>query len=308
MGQLLPSEGICHGCYVLGYAATLNPRPDFDEWVSRARRQLAGESGTRDIERLARTLLNIGLVSAKPDGTVYFRARFPSCRDGSDRLTRLRIAMAVLQASRPRWLPKSGVIEDIVPALVPERDLLELEWMGSDLEPILASLVSPPSDDAILKTLGDFGEAAVMAAETRRGRDVLQVSEISDHYGYDLESADNKLGDILRLEVKAAVSTRPDVFYLSRNQFRVARVFDSSWRLVQVVFDASDFWTKQVIDRKSIYLLRYIDAATLHSLAVQDLPQCKWQGKLRFKLGAKHWVDYPHRPPTNWSIQAPLPR
>lgn len=304
MTSLIPSEGVCHACYLLAYAAMLDcPPPSFKEWLDRAMRIPAGHAYSHNLSDIASELVTVGLVREER-GAIRV-VGFPPCQI-ADRSTKTRIAKLLLQRQRPSWLPLSGDARQIVPNLVPREDLLSLQWLGDDLVHILGSLLVPPTKDETAVKLGWVGEHIVADAERNAGRHVDHVSEISASYGYDLASLSMLDGSISRIEVKTAVENSVGRFYLSRNEFEQSRRHPREWKLVQVVLDNRIIWTHETLEPTVLVAMRVLPNEVLYREIVLDRPWCAWEESVAFNVPPEEWRDYGLSLAPDWRIPNPL--
>ncbi len=75
-----------------------------------------------------------------------------------------------------------------------------------------------------------------MRAKEREGGQTIHVARTSNSYGYDIEN--RRGGYTLRIEVKGAVESTSDGFYITRNEVAQARRHGSEWILVQIIFNS----------------------------------------------------------------------
>jgi hypothetical protein len=301
--MLLPSEGVCHGCYILAYCAGLDEPPAFHELIARSRRLPCGESFFRDLAGLARALLEAGFL-VEENGIIRFIPEFPKCRDGADRNTKLQIAKILLARSRPNWLPRSADADRIAVALMPMSAQDALAWMGQDLVHVLRSVLISEQRHFSYEAMGRIGEEVILAAERNAGCDVRHVSPISDSYGYDIESVS---GIAIRyIEVKCTIEQKLGRFFLSRNEYEQSVRLPTTWVLVQVVLQSDSAWTAEFLDTDSIRAIRYLSGANLAREIVADKIHCRWQESVEFHIPDQMWNAYHNYPPAGWRMTNPL--
>lgn len=301
--MLLPSEGVCHGCYILAYCAGLDQPPSFSELIARARRLSCGESFYRDLRGLTHFLLEAG-IAYENEGRIRFIEEFPECRAGADRNTKVQIAKILLRRSRPDWLPTAGDSDRIVDALMPIGAQNALSWLGADLTHVLHSTLIPQDRHFTSEALGRIGEEVILAAERNAGRRVRHVSPISDSYGYDIES--ESAGETLCIEVKCTIEQRSGGFFLSRNEYEQSSRLGSRWMLVQVVLWSEPAWTAETLDIDSVMSIRFVSDGVISREIVADNHNCRWQESVEFRLPDQTWISYPHVPHVGWSMVNPL--
>jgi hypothetical protein len=300
---LLPSEGVCQACYLLGYAARLDQPPTFEEWLRRAGRVPAGQAFCQDLRGVAESLVAVGIANVD-DGDIQLISDFPKCST-ADRVTKLKIAKLLLQRQRPTWLPLSGDVHRIYPALVPRDDLVALQWLGDDLVHILAAILIAADATNTAQKLGQLGELIIAASERSRGHSVVHVSEISASYGYDLESS-SRDGSLARIEVKCTVEGEAGKFHLSRHEFERSLEHRSEWILVQIVLAGQLLWTQDVLDSRVIVCAKTIPNDVVASEMVSDRAFCIWEESVKFGLPIDRWGEYPLYLPPEWQMPNPL--
>jgi hypothetical protein len=299
----LPSEGVCHACYVLAYSAGLDTPPSFVELMERSHRLTCGDSFFRDLKELAQSLLEVG-VMVEDRGRIHFIPEFPKCRTGADRDTKLQIAKLLLSRRPPTWLPTSGGSQGGFDSLMPTEAQNALAWMGRDLEHILQSVILPQDRHFTYEVLGRIGEELVLEAERNAGKTVRHVSVISDNYGYDLESA---MGEEMRcIEVKCTLESKAGRFFLSRNEYQQSRRLAATWILVQVVLRGDAVWTTPYLDTNSVATIRFLSSDMISQEIIKDNANCSWQDTVEFQIPDNIWGMYPHRPSPAWRIPNPL--
>jgi hypothetical protein len=301
--MLVPSEGVCHGCYILAYCAGLDAPPSITELLERSHRLTCGDSFFRDLEELAQSLLEVGLM-VEEGGRIHFVSEFPKCRNGADRDTKLQIAKLLLMYSRPSWLLISGDANVVQDSLTPIGAQNAMAWMGSDLNHILRSVLAPEYRHFAHEALGYIGEQVILDAEQNAGRRVRCVSVLSDSYGYDLESAQGN--QMHCIEVKCTLESKVGRFFLTRNEYEQSRRLGAIWILVQVVLRSDKIWTASHLDSNSVATIRSLSSDAIFQQIVKDNSSCRWHDTVQFQVPEKIWEEYPYRPSTYWSIPNPL--
>jgi len=103
------------------------------------------------------------------------------------------------------------------------------ELIGSPLDPALVGLAlsGRPSSERARQT-GDLGEALTMLHLRKQGKTALQVSVLSDHFGFDILAIDETGTGI---EAKATTGTHPR-FHVSEHELHVAKALRTQYRIV----------------------------------------------------------------------------
>jgi len=125
----------------------------------------------------------------------------------------------------------------------------------------------------------------------------MQVSLISDAYGFDILSRKNSL--VRKLEVKTALVSTESRFFLSRNEFNKSQSLSETWLLYQVVFDQSVV-TKQFVTADDIVLVRFIRPDILAQSVPIDRPTGKWAESAIVSMPDKDWTSVVV-PKVSWS-------
>lgn len=300
--MLIPTEGACHGCYILAYCAGLDNPPSLAELLERAHRLPSGHSFFQNLSELAAHLLDLGIMR-EVNGKIRFVQEFPACRTGADRTTKLQIAKLLLSYSRPTWLANIEDAGAFVSALLPAPVETALAWMGRDLIHVIGSVISRDGGSIVRDAFGRIGEHFVLAAERSAGHDVRHVSPISDTYGYDVES--QRGGRLTCIEVKSTVETKAGRFFLSRNEYEVSRTLCDSWMLVQVVLRGEFVFRDGILDVSAIRAVNWLQSATVAVEIVADRKNCQWRDAVEFNIAAEQWKRYDLRP-QHWSLENPL--
>ncbi len=306
MSKLLPSQGVCHACYVLAYVAGLDNAPSFVEWVDRARRLPAGLTASHDLESVAAALVERGIVKLL-DQRVRFVAAFPRCRDGSHRLTRLRIARLLLEYDRPEWLSGSGDPGQVAAALIPAEARAALAWLGDELQVFLADLLTQRPRNEVRQALGDIGEEFVLENEKAQGRTAARVSLVSDSYGYDVESEGSGGSKRRCIEVKCTLDSQAGGLYLTRNEYETCLRHPDEWLLVQVTLHAARFWAGTALSAASVRRTRSVVPDVIAEFVVPDTSYCEWCESVYLTLPDTVWQCYQPVVGETWSMDNPLP-
>ncbi|WP_161494149.1 DUF3883 domain-containing protein [Microcella alkaliphila] len=239
-----------------------------------------------DHETRAKYLVETHLVSAGPEIVGTERILAVSAR--ADRATKLAIAAIILEQTPPPWLQVAVVGSSVHFEIIPTADLEALSWIGDDLEQLLidAARNDPPTQEIIKLGVGRAAELVVLGALAASGEHPLHVSEISDGYGYDIESTEN--GRIRRLEVKGCTGSTSASFHLSRNEYEKSRYFGSEWMVVQVSF-ADEVLVSEEIRPWHVLGIRELSSADVLELVPPDPEEFRWEKSALLTPKASRW-------------------
>jgi hypothetical protein len=198
-----------------------------------------GIYGYDDLRRGEEILIRAGLLH-RESGKLIGDSRLYTIRALGREAVEVILGL-FLRYNRPSWIAtvvsESEVREEYIPSRM-RRRLNDIFRDESQRDAFLTSArISPESSTS---EIGQLGEEEVLRACRKQRRDagypelargVRQVSEVSDHFGYDI-SAPCPEGNAYHLEVKTVgYSSGPTRFHLTRNQYTVG-VRDSKWKLV----------------------------------------------------------------------------
>jgi hypothetical protein len=288
MGRELPSQGRCHASFLLAYTALLVAPRTFDAWLNASSARTTFVAAAADLRSTADTLLRCELI--KDDGnSIRVSGKLARLCTQADRPSLLGIARLLLERFPPPWLFTALAADQFAPELIPQDDLIALEWIGVDLEPLLRGVyrrLTSEKNEQIKRRLGLAGEMAVMSALRHSGHIPNHVALLSDTFGYDIECA---MGvDTLLYEVKSSVEATSDRIFVSRNEFDVAHRNQKSWRLIQTIFSSAVSF-REIIMADDIMKFRMLDAAVLNSLAPPDNDTFFWRESAQFSPKLSHW-------------------
>lgn len=271
---MLPTHGSVTSVFHLANALRFGPQPNLTAWVEAARARVAYLAAALDHTARAKYLVDAGLVSA--DTEIVPTKRLLSVSARADRATKLAIAAIILEQSPPPWLQVAVLGSSVRFEVIPSADLDALSWLGDELERLLvdAAYIDPQSPDTVKLGVGRAAELVVLAALVQRGEYPLHVSEISDRFGYDIESTHN--GSIRRYEVKGCTSSTSASFHLSRNEFEKSKLFGVEWRIVQVAF-ADEVLVSEAIHPRHVLGIRELSSAEVVTLIPPDLEEFRWE-------------------------------
>jgi hypothetical protein len=271
---MLPTQGRCHGVFLLLNALDARDRRSFAEWLSAAKHGATYMSRALDLEQIALDLIEADLVRAR--GSLEVDVTLRRLCAQADRATLVTIAGLLLRTCPPAWLwvaYRDGVAAR---EYIPTEDLVDLEWLEPELDLLLANVsrvLHARRDAAQREALGLAGELVVMAALANAGIAAAHVSLVSDMFGYDIECGGLPKR---RIEVKSASEATMREFHLSRNEFDQSQALHGEWELVQVVFNPKVF-VADVIDPTCVACVRTLAAAELDELVAGDTPFFRWE-------------------------------
>ncbi len=273
---MIPTHGAATSVFHLANAIRHGSVADIPSWLRAARDRSAYLAAATDHEPAANFLIKAGLVSlASAIGT---SARLRAVADVADRTTLVAIASMMLELDPPAWLPVAIAGGQVRWEVVPSRDLDGMEWLQPELEQMMLSamLASSPETDQLPLGIGRAAELAVFAGlKSRGGGYATHVAEISDRFGYDIESIDRETS---RWEVKGCTErTRGGTFHLSRNEFeKKCRLHGAEWRLVQVEFSGAALVAEHVT-ASHVASIREVSSAEILSLVPMDTAEFRWE-------------------------------
>ncbi|WP_079141835.1 DUF3883 domain-containing protein [Streptomyces sp. LUP30] len=296
--RLLPSHGLTFGVLLLAHAAVRAPRYDAEKWARAATEQAPFWARSLDLRTIVRTLVLHGLAEETDDGMqAAEQLRALALQDyGAPKAT----ARVLLAASPPSWLAsavRSGVV---VRDYIPSADLAALAWLEPDLDALLFDAAVQrrnSEEEAWRERLGAAAEAVVVSALRRAGRQVAQVSLVSDTYGYDVEVFDPPPKQI---EVKGAGPETRGGFHLTRHEFETSQRRPDSWRLVQVVFHPSAF-TADVLDPSHIVDVLQLTPRVLRDLVPEDTRAFVWDQSALLTPPTTAWESAGLKPAPDFS-------
>lgn len=271
--RVFPSQGCCHGVFLLGYTAKLKEWQSIDDWVQAARNRLTFMSKALDLDHIAKRMLSLGLAIFQDH--VELDHSLELVLDQADKPTLQAIAKLLLKASPPSWLWFTVHEGRVAREYVPTSDLDNLVWMDPDLDTVLIDVydtIANREENHFRKAMGDAAELFVLAALRQTGAKPLHVSRLSDSYGYDIECREARID---RIEVKAASQTSLESFHISRNEFEKSSGHGLEWRLVQIVFSTQAFVADR-LQSSHIIAIRQLRHGALQELVPIDTPSFKW--------------------------------
>ncbi|MCX4762428.1 DUF3883 domain-containing protein [Streptomyces sp. NBC_01275] len=295
---LLPSHGLAFGTLLLADAAARAPRTDVEAWAQAAAAQAPYWARSLDLRATARALVRRGLAQATDAGirpTAPLRV-LAGLESGALRAT----ARVLLAASPPSWLALAVRSGHVVRDYVPAADLKALAWLEPELDALLLGVAVQQrraDEEAWRERLGAAAETVVLSALRRAGRDAVQVSLVSDAYGYDVEVCDPPPAQI---EVKGAGPETREGFHLTRHEFETAQRRPDTWRLVQVVFHSCAF-SADVLDPGHIADVRQLTPRALRAVVPEDTAAFFWEQSALLTPPATAWRAADLKPSADFS-------
>lgn len=296
----VPTRGFCHSVFLLTYAANIRSCTTFDDWINTAKGLPTVMTAQLDLRSDAEQLQTIGLAEMTEDRIVIDQ-RLVDAGVAANDDTLIGIAKVLLAGDTPRWLA-TAVSDDVLRwELVPDHDSDDLAWIGNSLGPVLIGLHHQNrSSEAFRLWLGQLGENCVVSSEIEKGRTVNHVSLISDYFGYDVESSDGESQTFI--EVKTTMATRPDTFFITKNETRKAAQFESQWKLVQIVIDHNAI-TKDVVTANDVKTARTLRPETMLSLIPTDTDTGEWIDSAKVTAPQSAWIPEDLQIPSTWRFK-----
>lgn len=285
--MILPSHGAVLGTFHLAHSLRHGPVLDPEIWIKRSASKGSFAAAAIDHRPLADLLLESPLVHAgreiRPD------QRLIPLSYRADRTTLLAIAAVILEISPPPWLDVAVGNGVVMHEFIPDDHLRELDWLRPELDTLLvdASRRSGAHDTSLKLGLGRAAELVVFETLQSLGRRPVHVADVSDRFGYDVETA---VGPIRRWEVKASVEATSHRFHLTRNEFDKSQRHGAEWAVVQVEFSAVVFLDAPIA-KPDIRAVRLIDSSTLARLVPEDTDHFCWIENAIVSPGPIDWIE-----------------
>nr|WP_239062107.1 DUF3883 domain-containing protein [Streptomyces sp. SID13031] len=140
--------------------------------------------------------------------------------------------------------------------------------------------------DLVALGLGRAAELTVFAALDQLRATPVHVAEISDRFGYDIETV---RGEARRWEVKGCTRRTAESFHLSRNEFDQCRRYSDEWRLVQVEF-ASGALTAESLTRSHVSAIRELTSGKLLAIPPPETAHFYWETSARIAPASRAWL------------------
>ncbi|WP_369796538.1 DUF3883 domain-containing protein [Plantibacter sp. Leaf314] len=135
--------------------------------------------------------------------------------------------------------------------------------------------------------LGRAAELVVLHMLRAGHSQPTHVSEVSDHYGYDIESS---FPETQQWEVKGCFTEAAGRFHISRNEFETCKLFRDSWKIVQVQF-AGAAVTAPALTEAHVIGVRQAAAPDVIALAPAESPTFRWEQSAQMTLPASRWTS-----------------
>ena len=284
---MLPTRGNCHGVFLLTHSARTGFRRSVEEWIAFARSMPTVMAVAVDLENLASALCASGLASVQ-NGVVVIAPALAMLEPVASDEVLMAIAGILLSATPPPWLHASLRDNGFFPEYVPTTELASLGWLGNSLEPILSAAKHDDADDAFRSWLGSLGESLILSTERHTGAEARQVSLISDHFGYDIDSQRPRR---YRLEIKTSVVGSDRRLFITRNEVNTAKKTPKEWFLVQVILKPEAV-TAQNVTREHVHLVRQLDSGSLVMNVPLDSAHSRWIDSAEVYTENLAWVPY----------------
>ena len=148
--------------------------------------------------------------------------------------------------------------------------------------------------------LGRAGELLLVSSLLQFGENVLHVSDISDSFGYDIESTSRN--GTRKIEVKASVPRTADQFHLTRNEYEKSKKHSGEGILVQVVFSSAIVTTSKVtID--DVEYVRAMKPASLQRFIPEDSAHFVWNKSALVRPARDAWLKFDVPLPTEFNCR-----
>lgn len=293
----IPTRGLCYSVFILTYLAKTKVCENRKEWVDAAREVPTIMTSALALEPAAIYLENIGLASIG-GSRVVVEPRLVAAGETANTTTLAAIAKVLMGVDPPGWLTTAVFNDELRWEFVPTSDGEDLAWLEDLLVPLLCDLRrSQDESEEFRSWLGKVGENLVVASEEGRGRDVRQVSLISDAFGFDIES--RSLESRYCLEVKTTLESRSDTFFITKNETRKAAEIRDQWKLIQVVLTPVAI-TQEQITAAHVREVRALDASTVLSLLPIDTDTGIWIETAEISPPRRAWTQEALHLPEDW--------
>lgn len=275
-----------NSAFLLANAIRYGGVPDVAAWVRGARDRSSFLAAAIDHEPVAQELLR-GRLATSAD-VIRPSARLRAASERADRPTLMAIAALLLEINPPPWLPIAVVDAEVRFEIIPSADLVALEWLQPELEQILIDVSGnyPVTTGVLALGVGRAAELVVLAALEGAQRSPIHVSEISDRFGYDIETA---AGEPRRWEVKGCTERTAGTFHLSRNEFNKCRLYGGDWRLVQVEFLGAAVVAEH-LTAEHVAGIKELSADEILGLAPPDSDEFLWEASARMTPRRLAWA------------------
>lgn len=295
---MIPTHGTVNSVFLLANAVRHVRQPDIPTWVSAARARSAFLAAAIDHEPVARFLVRVGLVST--GRRISPSSRLRAVSGTADRSTLVEIAALLLDIDPPAWLAVVVANGEVRHELIPSADADGLAWLQPELDKLLIDAAANYGESAsgIAVGIGRAGELAIFAALTEAGACPIHVSEVSDRFGYDIESTAD---GVRRWEVKGCTQSTAGAFHLSRNEFDKSQTYGREWTLIQVEF-ASEALVAERVVAAHVLNIRQLSAGEILSLVPPDSQRFRWEDSAWLRPVAEAWELSNLRVPDSFDI------
>jgi len=282
---MLPTHGMVSSVFYLSHSLRNSSYLDMAAWVQAAGNRSSFLSAAIDHTPAAHFLVESKLVSVEEEIRPSRILRALSRQ--ADRSTLVAIARLVLELAPPPWL-RIAVGANVRYEFIPTADLQGLEWLRPELDQVLldANDGRPSGANVVALGIGRAAELAILAALERKHRNPVHVSEISDRFGYDIETS---RGAVRRWEVKGCTVATSASFHLSRNEFEKSQLHSADWTLIQVQF-ASAALTSDSVTGSHVTAIRELPPRALRKLISSDSATFCWEASARITPPGDAWV------------------
>jgi hypothetical protein len=283
---MLPSHGAVTSVFFLANSLRHTSYVDVSTWVEAAGAGNSFLAAAIDHLPAAEYLLQRGLVLEEEE--IATSRRLHALSRAADRPTLLAIANLLFELSPPGWLSIAVHEGRVREEFIPQSDLQSLEWLRPDLHDLLLGVAQEASarrQGAVALGLGFAAEMVVLAALEEAQLGPLHVAEISDRYGYDIETQG---GTHRRWEVKGATTATSTSFHLTRNEFDKCAAHHD-WVLAQVVFSSAALFAETVLAHH-IEEIRLLMPSQLVPLSPMSSPSFMWESSALFVPPRNAWV------------------
>lgn len=282
---MLPTHGAVTSVFHLANSLRHTHHRDIKAWVNAAGTRSSFLAAAIDHRTAAEFLVDADLVFVGTAITPSHSLKALSRQ--ADRPTLIAIARLLLEVAPPQWLP-IAVDEQVRYEFIPSADLQGLAWLRPELDQLLEDAARPlERSDSVALGIGRAAELTIFAALDQIRASPVHVSEISDRFGYDIETV---RGPARRWEVKGCTTRTSNSFHLSRNEFDKCVRHRDEWRLVQVEF-APAALTAEFLTESHIVTIRELHADELMDIAPSEMGTFHWETSARITPLPGTWVQ-----------------
>lgn len=284
---MLPTHGAVTSVFHLANSVRHTSQPDTAAWVSAASSRSSFLAAAIDHRPTAVFLLDAGLALA--DTAITPSPRLRAMSRQADRPTLTAIADLLLETAPPAWLSVAVVGGEVRYEFIPSNDLAGLAWLRPELDQLLVNAAhrTPHRSDILALGLGRAAELTIFAALEQLRASPVHVAEISDRFGYDIETV---RGRARRWEVKGCTTRTAESFHLSRNEFDQCRRYSAEWLLVQVEFTPEALTTKS-LTASHVSAIRELPSDVLLAIPPSESTEFYWETSARISPPARAWVQ-----------------